>query len=120
MDANDKNTPLDVLLETYRFIFILYTEKFDKEDIGFSKEDLQKIRSPDKYPNIKIICNCEQVVVKEAFDRIDLDFKHQRIKHFENENSEYHEILRQLPMPTKKCAVDCPFGIFRPFCINMK
>ncbi|CAC5394726.1 unnamed protein product [Mytilus coruscus] len=87
LHANDENLQLDILLATYQFIFILYTEKFDMTNTGLSEEDIDKIRCVDQYPKIKIICNCERRLVKEATYRIDLDFKNERREIFLKEDN---------------------------------
>lgn len=90
--VNDENTQLDTLLATYQFIFILYTENFNMTNGGFSEEDINRICRGD-HPKIKTICNCERRLVT---DRMDLDFKNNRLDDFLKPNSKYHEILKKL------------------------
>lgn len=96
--ANDENTQLDILLATYQFIFILYTKKFDMEKAGLSEKDVDKIRRKDHYPQIKIVCNCEESLVNKAIGRIDLNFFDTNAKwdDFVKGDSKYLDILKQL------------------------
>lgn len=94
---NRQNTPLDILLNSFQFIFILYTETFNIENSGLSKEDIDKIKQVNVYPSIKIVCNCNRDKVIRAFDRIDLDYVNNKWEDFVQENSDYGVILRQLP-----------------------
>lgn len=75
---NEQNAPLDILLENFTFIFILYIETFDIDKFGLSKGDIDKVKFVKKkengeLENIQIVCDCKKGKSDEG--RIDLFLK---------------------------------------------
>lgn len=102
--GNEQNAPLDILLENFTFIFILYTETFDIDKSGLSKGDIDKVKFVKKkeygeLEKIQIVCDCKKEKVMKALGRIDLFLKETEDTwdFFVTKNGAFHKILKKLP-----------------------